>query len=150
MNIYNYEVSLGELPSEICLTFSVSGCQLNCKGCFWDKTKTTYKLDLDFYKDILFQYEGYITAVVFLGGEWDSNLISYLKLAKEYGYCTCLYTGLEDSEFENLPNYQELINSLTFLKTGRYIEHLGNLHSENTNQKLICVSNKKVILGKNN
>jgi len=102
---------------------------------------------MDLYDELLYKYASKATAVVFLGGEWNKDLQDYLKVAKEYGFKTCLYTGLTYKELKRLENGNLIIKELDYLKVGRYIDELGGLYEENTNQQLIRISDMKVLYG---
>ena len=62
------------------------------------------------------------------GGEWHQDQLALmLKYAQEKGYKTCLYSG-QDEVDKNILQY------LTFVKTGPWIQELGGLESKTTNQ----------------
>lgn len=144
LKYYTKQVVFQEVPDEVSLSFSIAGCPLNCKGCSWKSAINdipTTELDDKSYKEFLNHYKGLVSCVLFLGGEWDKeDLINKLKLAKEEGYKTSLYTGLnfEEVDFSILP-------FLDFIKVGRYVESLGGLNSKNTNQRFIDLKNNKIL-----
>ncbi|MFS4456026.1 anaerobic ribonucleoside-triphosphate reductase activating protein [Maribacter sp. 2304DJ31-5] len=140
MNCHNFQIVLQEVPGEISLCFSISGCSLHCEGChspfLWKKGSGT-KLDHNIYAGLLHKYHGFASCVLFMGGEWhEQELIQKLKYARRKGYKTCLYTGEE----EVVPKIGE---QLTWLKTGRWIKPLGGLDQKRTNQRFIEVKTKK-------
>ncbi|MFS6938921.1 anaerobic ribonucleoside-triphosphate reductase activating protein [Neisseria animaloris] len=123
-----------EVPGEVSLAFLFSGCPLRCKGCHsadaW-KTGSGAVLTEDYLKGRLKQYQGLITCVLFLGGEWQPDALkTMLQIVNEAGLKTCLYTGLEREELSD-----GLLPYLTYLKTGRWIAELGGLNSPITNQR---------------
>ncbi|MBV1888297.1 MAG: anaerobic ribonucleoside-triphosphate reductase activating protein, partial [Urechidicola sp.] len=132
MYYYNFQIVLQEVPGEISLCFSISGCSLHCVGChspFLWKEGSGKLLTEDNYTKILDQYNGLASCVLFMGGEWDeTELISLLKTAKNKKYKTCLYTGEETVS-------QDIISELTWIKTGKWVQTLGGLDSKITNQK---------------
>ena len=136
---HNFQIVFQEVPGEISLCFSISGCKLRCKGChspfLWKEGKGKL-LTQEYYTKLLNRYKNYATCVLFMGGEWhELELIEYLKIANEKEYKTCLYTGEE--------TVSEYISAkLTWLKTGKWIEHLGGLESVTTNQKFIEIKTK--------
>ncbi|WP_108807981.1 anaerobic ribonucleoside-triphosphate reductase activating protein [Aquimarina spinulae] len=140
MNFYDFHIVLQEVPGEISICFSISGCPLRCKGChspFLWKKGSGEKLTKKKYEGILDRYSGFATCVVFMGGEWHKKeLINYLKYAKTKGYETCLYTGLEEVD-------DKILTQLTWIKTGRWNQSLGGLNSETTNQEFIEVKTNK-------
>lgn len=137
---YTKNVVFQEVPNEISLSFSIAGCKNNCKNCSWKNCDIkAKKLTDSLYKSFLHKYKGYISCILFLGGEWNSeDLINKLKLAKEYGFKTCLYTGLYDVD-------NKIKENLDYLKVGPYIEELGGLNSLKTNQKFFDLINNKIL-----
>lgn len=74
-----------------------------------------------------------------MGGEWHpKELIFYLRYARERGYKTCLYTGLDVVD-------QRIQNHLTYIKTGPWMKELGGLGSKTTNQKFKEVKTNKIL-----
>lgn len=124
-----------EIPNEISLVFSIIGCQLNCKGChskhLWDTNKGKDLTD-GIFIGLLNKYKGNISCVLFMGGEWEEDLINKLQIVKDIGIKTALYTGLSEKKVP-----QGLLTHLDYIKYGRWVEKLGGLKSPFTNQKLI-------------
>jgi len=137
---YSYnQIVLQEVPDEISLGISISGCPLKCKGCHspetWNPNFGKQLTETEFNQ--LLSKNPFITCVCFFGGEWNSEyLLKLIQIAKSKNLKICLYTGLE---LDDLP--KELIQELDYVKTGRYIEELGGLKSPNTNQKFIKLNN---------
>lgn len=125
-----------EVPNETSLAFLITGCPLGCKGCHsadsW-KTGQGNELTCDYLIERLIRYQGLISCVLFMGGEWQAEkLLPLLQLCRQRRLQTCLYTGLEQNE---IPQY--LLTELTYLKTGRWIAERGGLSSLTTNQRFI-------------
>lgn len=132
-----------EIPDEISLAISISGCGLACKGCHstetWDpefgRELTTNELDK------LFKKYKYSTAVLFYGGEWNLEELEYfIEYTKKYNKKVCLYTGLELEDFSD-----DFINKLDFIKVGKYNQQLGGLQSKKTNQKFFKIEQGELI-----
>ncbi len=125
-----------EVPCEVSLAFTISGCPLRCKGCHSSAARNPSAGQLltpEYFLARLTQYQGLISCVLFLGGEWlPAKLIMLLRIAREQQLKTCLYTGFEHVA----PN---LLPYLTYLKTGPWVAELGGLNSPNTNQRFIDV-----------
>ena len=142
MYYYNFQVVLQEVPGEISLCFSISGCDKRCEGChspfLWKKGNGSL-LTEEVYTSLLNQYKNLATCVLFMGGEWHKEeLIKMLEEAKNNNYKTCLYTGEESVS-------EEISNQLTWLKTGMWKQELGGLESNKTNQLFIEVkTNQKL------
>ncbi len=120
-----------EVPNEISLCFSITGCKVGCKGChsteLWH-AKNGMALTNQTFIQWLKKYQGLISCVVFFGGEWQASaLIEKLLIAKNYSLKTCLYSG-EKHIGINLSQH------LNFLKTGKWQAELGGLDSSTTNQ----------------
>lgn len=131
-----------EVPGEVALAFTITGCPVGCKGCHsadsWPAERghllTKTHLEQQFSR-----YRGLITAVLFLGGEWyPAQLKEFLQLAQSEGLATCLYTGLTDVE-------AELKQHLDYLKTGPWIAEYGGLTSPITNQRFYDLRTGKVL-----
>ncbi|MBK5209306.1 MAG: anaerobic ribonucleoside-triphosphate reductase activating protein [Flavobacteriaceae bacterium] len=142
MNYSDMKIVLQEIPGEITICFTITGCKINCKGChspFLWKKENGRKLSQETYLNILNRYKGFAGSILFMGGEWHKKeLIKYLRIAKNLGYKTCLYTGLNDVHRDILPE-------LTWLKTGPWLEEQGGLDSKTTNQKFIDVKTKQTL-----
>lgn len=125
-----------EVPNEVSLAFLISGCPLGCKGCHsresWNG-QNGKTLSVEYLKQRLACYQGLITCVLFMGGEWQPDaLVELLATVQQTGLKSGLYTGLEKEE---LPPH--LLPFLTYLKTGRWIPERGGLNSLTTNQRFI-------------
>ncbi len=134
MNYYQKDVVFQEVPGEISLSYFVCGCPLNCSGCHSSYTWNEHsgqKLTLAVFLSDLKKYKGFLSCVLFMGGEWhEQELILYLNVARNQGLKTCLYTGLDEVS-------PELRDACTYLKTGRWIPQLGGLDAPSTNQRFV-------------
>lgn len=144
LNYYDYDIYLTEIPKEISIGFSMTGCPLHCRGCQWEPlwdASLGNPLTLDVFSGILSKNRS-ASCVLFFGGDWDFHLLTLLKFAKENHprFKRALYSGQELSFFEDT-QYMELLD---YLKTGPYIEELGGLQSPETNQKLFRLENGKI------
>jgi anaerobic ribonucleoside-triphosphate reductase activating protein len=136
------DIVLQEVPNEVSLLFSITGCDVGCSGChsteLWDAQYGT-PLTEEKYLSYLTQYQNLVSCILFFGGEWQPIILThYLKLAKKHGFKTCLYTGRDSIS-------DELKDNLNFLKTGAYQKHLGGLNSLTTNQKFYDLTTNKLI-----
>lgn len=132
----NQQVVWQEVPNETSLAFLITGCPLGCKGCHsidsWKRGSGQILKEI-YLAEHLKKYQGFITCVLFMGGEWlPDKLIPLLKMARKQGLNTCLYTGLEKIELD-----PRLLPELTYLKTGRWIAERGGLNSLTTNQRFV-------------
>lgn len=136
MRYTDMTIVLQEIPGEISLALTITGCPLRCEGCHsrhtWNKRKGEL-LTSEVFASLLDKYDGMITCVVFFGGEWyEDELISLLQQAQVRKLKTALYTGLEEVS-------SALMNQLTFLKVGPYKKENGGLASTATNQRLFRI-----------
>lgn len=131
MNVYNYDIVFQEVPNHISLAFYVSGCNLRCPGCHSPELWPSHagiQLTPELYLNLLNRYQKRIDCVLFLGGEWhETELTNFLQIARAQQLKTALYTGLENVS-------EDLLENLTFLKTGPWKNNLGGLSSPTTNQ----------------
>lgn len=137
--MYSYEVSLTDVPNEISLAFAIAGCNLACRGCFWQELakQDTTELDDILFQKILKRYTGLASCVLFYGGEWGEDaLIAKLQYAHAMGFKTCLYTGRTRIK-------PSILDNLDYLKTGRYDVTKGGLTSATTNQRFYDVVNQR-------
>lgn len=136
-NIFNSlkpQICFQEVPDEISLAFTITGCPLRCHGCHsqetWDP-QNGIKLSNDIFKKYLACYQGLISCVLFFGGEWNTQALSEkLLLVKEQGLKACLYTGKNKIS-------RQLIAQLDYLKIGAWQPNQGGLEKETTNQRFI-------------
>ncbi len=142
MRYHRYSVTFNEIPGEITLCISITGCGGPCIGChspFLHNPDNGHYLSFDFYKELLNKYKNQITTVCFLGGEWyEEKLNKMLKEAKHRGVKTALYSS---KEIMDIP--RKLKYNLTYLKVGKYTVGLGGLESVITNQRLYQLKPKK-------
>jgi anaerobic ribonucleoside-triphosphate reductase activating protein len=136
MYVFAQDDVIQEVPGEISIAFSVAGCPLNCKGCSWKDgviNNKSYRLDLETFTNILKSKSGFATCVVFLGGDWEEELSAFLDKARDMGFKTCLYTGLDSLN-------DKIMSRLDFVKLGPWVAGLGGLTSPETNQIFMDVN----------
>jgi len=132
MKYVTAEVTFEEIPDEVCLTIAISGCPRNCKNCHSPHLREDIGTELteSTLKELVEDKGKHCTCVCFLGGDQHyKELRDALFLCKTLGKKTALYTGANDVSFSHYVY-------LNYMKCGEYIEELGALDSETTNQKL--------------
>lgn len=131
---YLYQrVVFSEIPEEITLAISISGCKIHCEGChspeLWeDKGSPLTVLELD---RLLAGTNG-VTCLLLMGGEADID--SLIELFQHFykRIKTAWYCGLD-----NIPKDKiAILQYLDYVKTGSYRKDLGGLASSTTNQRL--------------
>lgn len=131
-----YKEVFSEVPGEITLGISISGCTIHCQGChsreLWEDTGIP--LTIEGLDTLLKMHKG-ITCLLLLGGEHDID--SLIELF-QYAYKrvkTAWYCGLDMIPKDKLG----ILQYLDFVKIGHYDSDLGGLVSTTTNQKFYKV-----------
>lgn len=128
------KVVFAEIPDEITLAINISGCPCNCKGCHSSYLAGDIGTPLNEGElEYLIEENKGITCIAFMGGDANPFLIDcFAEHIKTWHYPikTAWYSGR-----------QELSNKIhlqwwDFIKLGPYIEELGPLSSQKTNQRL--------------
>lgn len=137
---YKYaSVVFSEIPEEVTLAVSITGCQIHCKGChsreLWEDTGTPLTtLELD---RLLDEHRG-VSCLLLLGGEHDIDELTFLFQHGFKRIKTAWYCGLDF-----IPDGKQGITSfLDYIKLGHYDEELGGLDSPTTNQRLYAISHE--------
>ncbi|PIW60540.1 anaerobic ribonucleoside-triphosphate reductase activating protein [Shewanella sp. CG12_big_fil_rev_8_21_14_0_65_47_15] len=131
-NSFQPQICFQEVPDEVSLAFTITGCPLRCQGCHsqdsWDP-RIGIALNKLMFEGYLDRYQGLVSCILFFGGEWNPEaLIEKLLIAKTMGLKTCLYTGKE-----KVP--QKIVRQLDYLKTGAWQPTRGGLEKSTTNQR---------------
>lgn len=130
------KVVFEEIPDKITLAITISNCPFHCKGCHSDylRSDTGNELTVATLDNIIKKNNG-VNCVLFLGDgnnkEEISSLGKHIKNTYE-GILTAIYSGFS----QILPEY---ITSFDYIKTGEWVEKLGPLNQETTNQRLYRV-----------
>ena len=136
------DVVFQEVPGEVSLAYTMTGCPVGCKGCHsvdsWP-VGSGIVLTQEHLTGQLHRYQGLVTCVLFMGGEWRPEaLIKSLKIAQTLGLKTCLYTGRESISLA-------IRKHLSYLKTGPWIAERGGLDSPETNQRFYDLTQEKLL-----
>lgn len=122
-----------EIPGEITLGLSISGCQIHCSGCnqreLWEDKGDP--LDVETLCGLLNQHQG-ITCLLLLGGEHDIDTLTELFMYAHKRVKTAWYCGLDLIPKDKLG----ILEHLDFLKLGHFDIELGGLDCSTTNQHL--------------
>lgn len=131
-----------EIPDEITLAINISGCPCHCPGCHssylaqdigeWLAYKDNDGVRVNI-QPLLKSYYGGVTCICFMGGDSEPEIINSLGafLRKDNpGIKVAWYSGRQElSDKIELKNFD-------YIKLGPYIEELGPLSSQKTNQRL--------------
>lgn len=139
----DFQITTQDVPDELSLAISLSGCPLKCKGCHssftWDPKFGEPMTDEVLHT--LIKNNKHISCVLFYGGEWKlKRLLELFGIVKSHDLKICLYTGLTLEEVKE--RKPEIINNVDYLKVGRYIAELGGLNKKATNQKMYRINQK--------
>lgn len=134
-----YKEIFAEVPGEITLGISISGCTIHCQGChsreLWEDKGTS--LTIEELQRLLDKHKG-VTCLLLLGGEHDIDALTELF---QYAYKrikTAWYCGLD-----LIPkNKLGILQYLDFCKVGHYDQELGGLDSSSTNQRFYKIEHQ--------
>lgn len=132
------KVVFAEIPDEITLAISISGCPCKCKGCH----SSYLAEDIGFVlapatlRGLLLRNKG-VTCVAFMGGDAEPKMINGLAKwmrREEFSHIkVAWYSGRQE-----IPKEIDLWN-FDYIKVGPYIEEKGPLTSRETNQRFYRV-----------
>lgn len=128
------KVVFAEVPNEISLAISISGCPCHCKGCHSSYLAEDIgeELTIETLDKLITKNKG-ITCVLFMGGDADPLYIDFIVEYIKNHYPelkTAWYSG-KDTIYDKLDLY-----NFDYIKVGPYKEELGPLNNKTTNQKL--------------
>ena len=129
LKVASFDIVFQEIPGEVTLALNLSGCPCHCPGChsshLWEDIGE--ELNAELLVDLTGRYKGLITCVAFMGGDQDplyvAQMTAYVRPLR-----TAWYSGRT-----NMPADEQAFD---YVKLGPYIESLGGLKSEKTNQRL--------------
>ena len=130
-----------EIPDEITLAVSISGCPIHCPGChsqyLW--ADVGEPLTIEALSSMLQSHVG-ITCLCLMGGDQDPAEIDRLAgwVKEHFDVHTAWYSGRNE-----LPKEIQL-DHFDYLKTGPYDDACGPLNVRTTNQRLYRVENGKL------
>lgn len=121
-----------EVPGEISLGISISGCTIRCHGCH---SKELWKdegipLTIDELQKLIDNHKG-ISCVCLFGGEHNIDELICLFSNIHDKIKTAWYCGLDEIPKDKT----HIISYLDYVKIGHYDESLGGLSDPNTNQR---------------
>lgn len=130
---YRYKVVFQEIPNEVSLSFSITGCKNNCSGCHspYLREDIGNELTEDILTDII-KNNKYITCILFFGGDHDKEYLKKLvnTIRSNFNLKIALYSGNDIID-------NDLYNIFDYIKIGSYNKDKGPLKSKTTNQCLI-------------
>lgn len=126
-------VVLEEIPDRVTLAVEISNCQGNCKGCHSPWLRDDIGEPLTFKAVVSLIEDNFgVNCFLLLGEGRDRQALlgiaAFIK-ARYPGIECGLYSGRTEVE-------KEIFDAFDYVKTGPYIEELGPLNKETTNQRL--------------
>lgn len=141
LKFVNTMVVFQEIPDEISLDINISNCPFRCPGCHSSYLQTDIGEELteDKLKKMIEENDG-ISCVLFSGGDSDRRgLLELIKFVKDNfsNLKTAVYSGDVKADMH-------IWNSgyLDYYKIGPWIDSLGPLDCETTNQRLYKLTNE--------
>lgn len=137
----NCSIVFQEVPDEVTLAVNISGCPNRCPGCHspWLLEDEGEPLTDDNLHALINRYAGEITCICFMGGDADPAGIQSLSLLAKKSF-----PGIKTAWYSGVESLSEYINpeSFDYIKIGPYIEALGGLSSEKTNQRMFRITGR--------
>ena len=134
-----YKEIFKEVPGEITLGISISGCKIHCPACnqreLWEDKGEI--LDVESLCGLLNQHQG-ITCLCLFGGEHDIDTLIELFMYAHKRVKTAWYCGLDMLPKDKLG----IMQYLDWLKLGHFDIELGGLDSPTTNQRLYQIEHQ--------
>lgn len=133
MKYADAKVVFSEIPDEITLAVSISGCPGTCEGCHspWLREDKGEELDRASLHKLIEDNPG-ISCICLMGGDQNTayliTMFYWLK-TRHPELKTAWYSGLDK------PDDTSILKYLDYLKTGPYRKNLGPLNSPTTNQR---------------
>jgi len=129
MKVASFDIVFQEIPGEVTLALNLSNCPCHCPGCHSQHLAEDIGevVDEALLDGLIARYGSMITCVAFMGGDADPE-----EVAKWANYVRPLKTAWYSGRM-NMPKDEKAFD---YVKLGPYIESLGGLKSEKTNQRL--------------
>ena len=135
----NYDIVFQEVPNEMSLAVSISGCQIRCSGChsryLWEDKGEALSI---FAIEQLLKLEDGVTCLLLMGGEHDIDTLVEIFMHFHRKIKTAWYCGLDMIPKDKLG----IVQYLDFVKTGHFDMELGGLSSPTTNQRLYKIEHQ--------
>ena len=136
MKFVDVKEVFAEIPDEITLAISISGCPIHCSGChskyLW--ADVGQELNTEALSTLLAGHFG-VTCICFMGGDQDTAAINQMArwVKANCKVRVAWYSGRDElADNIELPNFD-------YIKIGRYDEAMGPLNVRTTNQILYRV-----------
>lgn len=131
------QVVFAEVPDEITLAISISGCPCHCKGCHSAYLAEDIGEELTHKViDTLIRSNNGITCICFMGGDSNPLYIDFLAeyIKKHYPNIKVAWYSGKDTLYDKLDLWD-----FDYIKLGPYKEEYGPLDRRTTNQRFYKV-----------
>lgn len=141
MKFVDTKVTFAEIPDEISLCISISGCPIHCPGChsqyLWEDTGE--ELTWEVIENLIKANPG-ITCVCFMGGGNDTGskiqlMLFAKRLRDEWKLKSAWYTGQTEITIS-------CTSVFDYVKLGPYIAEKGPITKKTTNQRMIMFNHE--------
>lgn len=131
-----YDIVFQEIPDEVTLAISISGCPNRCLGCHSPQLREDIgePLTEGALTALLERYRGAITCVCLMGGDGEPQEVGHIARFLHRQQITPVKVGWYSGR-QQLPQDFSL-DGFTYIKLGPYVEKLGGLKAPTTNQRL--------------
>ena len=140
MRVASFDIVFQEIPGEVTLALNLSNCPCHCPGCHRPHLAEDIgePLDEELVDGLINRYKGLITCVCFMGGDAEPaevlRLAEYIKTPPFKEGTGVGSSPLRTAWYSGRMNMPQ--DGFDYVKIGPYIEELGGLKSEKTNQRL--------------
>ena len=134
LKVASFDIVFQEIPGEVTLALNLSNCPCHCPGCHSPHLAENIGEELNeaLLDGLMARYGSMITCVAFMGGDATPEEVAQWSNYLHRQVKTAWYSGRPgDPE-----TYPLSLDHFDYLKFGPYIESLGGLKSEKTNQRL--------------
>ena len=142
LKVASFDIVFQEIPGEVTLALNLSNCPCHCPGCHSPHLAEDIgePLNEELMDGFIARYGSMITCVAFMGGDAEPEEVArWAEYSKDRGLKTAWYSGrtIFPREPRNPRNPGTPSQpAFDYVKLGPYIEALGGLKSEQTNQRL--------------
>lgn len=140
MKVASFDIVFQEIPGEVTLAFNLSGCPCHCKGChsphLWEDIGEP--LDAELLDGLIARYGSMVTCVCFMGGDQAPEEVARWAeyITNHKSQTTNHQSILRTAWYSGRMNMPSVEGPFDYVKLGPYVEALGGLKSEKTNQRL--------------
>ena len=139
MRVASFDIVFQEIPGEVTLALNLSNCPCHCPGCHSPHLAEDIGelLTEELMDGLLTRYGSMITCVAFMGGDAEPEEVArWANYIHGVGSQESRGKSLKTAWYSGRNNMPKDEKAFDYVKLGPYIESLGGLKSEKTNQRL--------------